>query len=122
MTLSKLSDLKPEQRRVMCAEGIGYVLDDATDSWLKDGRNYFFCSGPYAQIPDPDTDANHALQLVEHLAKEGWMYCVANDQSRGGHIAQFHTADYAMLIDHTADTFQKTVTGCFLLATGKAQL
>lgn len=75
-------------------------------------------------LPDPDTDANHALQLVEHLAKE-WIRCeMDNAGSAGGSIywhCQFLKGQ-EVVGQQTEASFGKAIVSAFLIATGKAQL
>lgn len=78
--LPKLSTLSPEQRRILCAEALGWTFDHRRKTGIdpKDGIdrfiNYPFTSKEtlLCTVPDPDRNANDALVLVEHAAKNGW--------------------------------------------------
>lgn len=135
--LPKLSTLSPERRRILSAEGLGWTRIE----WYEDNAGPPILHGfppptiglgksgewdaklpeRSKHVPSPDLNANDALALIEHAAKEGWRYNLS-DYKKGGHHVQFFRPDYSELYEIAEPTPMRALTSAFLLATNKAQL
>lgn len=118
-TIPKLSDLSDEQRRVLCAEALGWK--QRPDKFYIDRRHWTHtthgkCATP--DLPNPDEDANDALKLVENLRSLDLRWRSDNIREAAGYISVF----YSFECRHEAreNTLPRAIVSAFLLATGKA--
>jgi hypothetical protein len=118
----RLSELSDEQRRVLCAEGLGWIVfnpDRATLGFPPCARTHNFVDT--RALPDPDKSADDALALCEHLAKEGFEVSMIHpgidEKSEWFVMAN----DYEGRKGEAKDISQKrAITACFILAKGLA--
>lgn len=134
-TLPKLAELSDSQRRVMCAETLGWYVETQVGYETPSGE-FALDSGrppgvpmtePLRRIPDPAEDANAALALVEAMRKEGWR-CELNNGLDSTCECIFSKEineawnDRSLLQQYApADTLPRAIVSAFLLAKGLAR-
>jgi Phage ABA sandwich domain len=115
-------EVTPEQKRIACAEELGWTF--RAGSMVYDGAEIQFTIGIKdgiehnpVDVPDPLTDHNAAMKLVEHMGKKGfWFTC---DNLLPSWNAEFSGNEEAY--QGFGDTLALAIVDAFLSATGRAK-
>lgn len=130
MTTEQLSQLTPEQKRVKCAELMGYKKHDCNGPtcWcIHNGEDGMIRTGDFNQlVPNFPVDANAALTLCDRMAEEGWNAELNNGLDKTWECAFSHSeltkarAGGREPVMHygCANTLPEAIVSAFLLVKG----